>query len=175
MSAIAVTVITQDDLRAAPAWVGDLLRQWAPPAEAPVWDLNVYTELKDDTIAMHMDVVTPTGAVLATGMHFPLWRHLSKANLAIIARGALLARKGEAVVLSPVLVQDWQSFVSSPHTDEIAWLLGVTPETLDALAKLPEDPELLDMVLATIREMNPGIDEVWSAAYSEALTAVTLL
>lgn len=181
MSTIAVTIITQDDLRAAPAWVHHLLQQWAPPSECPIWDIHVYTEIitggYDQEISMHMDVLTPAGSVMATGEHFPLFRHLTKANLATIARGAFLARTGGQVLPRFIIEEEDIREGLRGYPSEAAWLMEVSEETVQALLARPanrgEFPK--DDILHQIRSMNPGIDEAWKQAFTDAITAVNLL
>lgn len=183
MNTIAVTIITQDDLRAAPAWVHHLLQQWAPPSECPIWDIHVYTEIitggYDQEISMHMDVLTPAGSVMATGEHFPLFRHLTKANLATVARGACLSFDLNSQTALPrfIVGLEWPGQVLRQFPEEMAWLLGITQETVDALVARPEiRAEYLGAdILHQIRTMNPGIDEAWKQAFTDAITAVNLL
>lgn len=187
MSTIAVTTVTQDDLRAAPAWVAHLLLQWAPPDEFPVWELYVYTEMKNGRPCQHFDIVNPAGSIVATGEMPELLRHVSKANLATIARGSLLVPNEDGLPLP------W--FFAPTGTDlglehflrfraEAAWLLGVTEETLDVLSAAFEansQPPYFTLkplgadTLAKVEELNPGIRETWAGHLQQAITAVHLL
>lgn len=183
MSSIKVITITADDLRAAPAWLLDLINQWAPPDQFPSWEIEVYVELYDDfggqDILLHFDVTTPAGSVLATGEHFPFCRHLSKGNLGAIARGAVLSHdKLDHLIIPAFLIENTDStdgFRNFP--EEMAWLYQLSPETVKALLEKPDflQQASTEEILKLMRDMNPGIDEAWSKAFTEALTAANLL
>lgn len=181
-----IITATQDDFRAAPAWVKRLLDEWAPPDLYPLWDVQVQITLTENRgIDLYFDLLTPAGAVMACGEMPALLRHISKANIAVIARGSVLLPTEEGPVpwfLHPEGMQsDLGQFLLFP--EEACWLLGVTPATVQYLATLLatldaglDSPRIDEaFTLASIVEMNPGIRDTWAGNYQQATTAVHLL
>lgn len=173
MTQITVITATRDDFQAAPAWVVKLLNEWAPPDLYPVWDLEIQVAHNEQDIELYFDLVTPGGSTMACGQLPTLLRHLSKANIATIARGSLL----QVVEGGPVprflqehgtdQLMEFQQLLE--HPEEAQWLLGVSADTVERL-KAGEPPSL-----PMLTELNPGIRDTWASFHQDAMTAVHLV
>lgn len=175
MSTIAVTTITPDDLRAAPAWVHHLLEQWSMGVSS--WTIDVYTEIKDGVPVQNLEMVGPNDEPLATGPYAALARYFGKANLATVARGTLLKLDGPLPYFLHPQGHSGDFRALLAHPEEAAWLLGVTRDTLRDLASWtgPDHLPLSEEFLERVEELNPGIRDTWASHLQQAITAVHLL